>query len=112
MPAISARRRLSPEQQSILEEVLEEHRQLRLDLIVEYSKQELTDRAVAVADREISEIIVYGAKSVLADINSALARMRAGTYGRCVRCATVLPVEWLEELPQLARCFDCERATR
>lgn len=91
---------------------LGEQRQLCLDLIAQYSQDQPSQRAGSAAYREVSDAIVAGAESALSDIDAALARMRAGTYGRCVRCATPLPAEWIEVLPRLARCVACAGAER
>lgn len=39
----------------------------------------------------------------------ALARLDAGTYGRCVDCGTDLPDERLEARPEAARCVNCQQ---
>lgn len=45
----------------------------------------------------------------LALVDEALARLDAGTYGRCVRCANPIAADRLEALPWAARCIDCQR---
>ncbi len=45
----------------------------------------------------------------LADVEAALGRMAAGTYGTCVRCGRPIPPERLEALPWAAHCIDCQR---
>jgi DnaK suppressor protein len=42
-------------------------------------------------------------------VDEALARLDAGTFGRCVRCGKAIPLERLEALPWAARCIDCQR---
>lgn len=58
---------------------------------------------------EIADALAVAARSALHDVEDALARMRAGRYGRCVDCAARLPVGRLEVLPQAARCMACQR---
>ena len=48
-------------------------------------------------------------KREMAAIDDALARMREGSYGRCVDCGNTIPPERLEALPYAARCIDCQR---
>lgn len=103
---------LPREHQSVFEAMLLEQRQLRLDLIAEYSRTESRDRIGSDAHREVRDAILQAANSVIADIDAALARMCAGTYGRCVQCKTAMTSEWLEVLPQLARCLLCESVAR
>ncbi len=47
----------------------------------------------------------------LAEIDAALARIDAGTYGRCVGCAAAIPEERLELRPYAGNCVACA-ATR
>ena len=71
--------------------------------------------AAAPADRaqeEVAETLRLGARVALAGIEAALGRMDVGTYGRCVRCATPIPVERLEILPAVALCMTCQREAR
>ena len=41
------------------------------------------------------------------DIDAALARIAAGTYGRCVHCGTDIPEERLELRPFATGCVAC-----
>ncbi|MEU2349555.1 TraR/DksA C4-type zinc finger protein [Modestobacter sp. NPDC049651] len=45
-------------------------------------------------------------------IDAALQRIAAGTYGRCVDCGREIPVERLEFRPHAAGCVDCQQPTR
>lgn len=44
-------------------------------------------------------------------IDAALARLEAGTFGRCTACHREIPAERLEARPWAALCIDCQRAT-
>jgi DnaK suppressor protein len=46
----------------------------------------------------------------LAAIDAALARLDAGTYGRCASCHREIGAERLEARPWAALCIDCQRA--
>jgi len=43
------------------------------------------------------------------EIDAALGRLEAGTYGRCVSCGGAIPVERLEFRPFAAGCVTCEQ---
>jgi RNA polymerase-binding transcription factor DksA len=43
----------------------------------------------------------------LADIDAALGRIAAGTYGECHYCGYDIPLERLEALPTAKACPDC-----
>ncbi len=45
----------------------------------------------------------------LADVEDALARIDAGTYGRCVDCGATIPEERLAVIPHAARCIRCQQ---
>ena len=57
----------------------------------------------------MQETILRGARLALTDVESALARISYGSYGRCAHCGTTLPLERLEVLPQAALCMPCQR---
>ncbi|MFB9322005.1 TraR/DksA family transcriptional regulator [Cryptosporangium minutisporangium] len=46
------------------------------------------------------------------EIDAALERIEAGTYGRCVRCGGSIPDERLEFRPHAAGCVACARSGR
>jgi DnaK suppressor protein len=45
----------------------------------------------------------------LAEVERALARMDAGTYGRCPSCGQQIAAERLDALPWAALCIECQR---
>ena len=45
----------------------------------------------------------------LAEVDAAIARLDAGTYGACVRCGNPVASERLDALPWAAHCIDCQR---
>lgn len=46
-------------------------------------------------------------KETLGQIDTALARIEAGTYGTCASCGTAIPEERLELRPFSATCVAC-----
>lgn len=52
----------------------------------------------------------YQARTIYAsvgEIDQALERVDAGTYGRCVICGNAIPDERLEAVPWAAQCMPC-----
>jgi RNA polymerase-binding transcription factor DksA len=49
-------------------------------------------------------------QATLDEIEAALARIDAGTYGSCVRCGSAIPVERLQMRPFAGRCVTCAAA--
>jgi RNA polymerase-binding transcription factor DksA len=56
---------------------------------------------------EHTEIAVALASETLDDIEHALSRLAAGTYGTCEPCGQVIPPERLEAIPQASTCVAC-----
>jgi DnaK suppressor protein len=50
------------------------------------------------------------AEQHLAEVDAALARIEAGTYGRCTSCGRPVGSERLAALPWAAHCIECQRA--
>ena len=46
-------------------------------------------------------------QTTLDEIEAALARIDAGTYGSCVRCGSAIPVERLQMRPFAGACVSC-----
>jgi len=45
----------------------------------------------------------------IGEIEAALARLEAGTYGWCLSCGDAIPVERLEFRPFAAACVTCQQ---
>jgi DnaK suppressor protein len=95
-----------------LRAALEEQRRFRVGQLRELS-EEAANRAVVSMDdprAEVTHALRAGAMTALSDIEGAIARMEAGTYGACERCQDEIPLERLEILPMVTRCMRCARA--
>lgn len=51
-------------------------------------------------------------RAALVEVDAALARIDAGTYGLCSGCGKPVPVERLEARPEAATCVPCASARR
>jgi RNA polymerase-binding transcription factor DksA len=49
-------------------------------------------------------------QATIGEIDAALARIDAGTYGTCVHCGTAIPVERLQMRPFAGACVTCARS--
>ena len=67
---------------------------------------ELADRAAPHID-PVAWSTTNTAKTVAEQIRGALARLDAGTYGRCVHCGDTIPTARLEAVPHAASCVNC-----
>ncbi len=57
------------------------------------------DLEFALDERETAE---------LRQLDAALERIKAGSYGECIDCGEVIPAARLHAAPQAARCIGCQ----
>jgi DnaK suppressor protein len=67
------------------------------------------ETATATLDREIDYTLAEHEGRILLQIDAALQRVAAGTYGTCGRCSEEIPAERLEATPWTALCVGCQR---
>jgi RNA polymerase-binding protein DksA len=67
------------------------------------------DVATATLDREIDYTLEENSEHVLVEIDGALGRIEAGTYGICETCGQPIATERLEAIPYATQCIDCKR---
>jgi DnaK suppressor protein len=94
----------------MLREMLLQQREFRLDQLARLRQDAVRARPQTDADLEVEGSLRAGARSALHEVEGALNRMRTGTFGRCVQCASTLPLERLEILPHAALCMACQRS--
>jgi DnaK suppressor protein len=69
----------------------------------------LADNAALTLDQELDETLEENSGNVLAEIDAALERIAAGTFGTCANCGKEIPLERLEALPYATLCIECKR---
>jgi len=69
----------------------------------------LAETASVTLDREIDYTLEENSEHVLAAIESALARIEEGTFGRCTTCGKDIAEERLAAIPWATQCIDCKR---
>lgn len=70
-------------------------------------KEMLNEGDTISVERSVLAQLSASALKTLDDIESALQRMDAGTYGHCVECAGEIPFERLEVRPYATACVRC-----
>ena len=60
---------------------------------------------------ELAPMLVASARQAVYEIDEALARMDAGTYGWCLVCGSPLSVARLRAIPHARLCVACQRRT-
>jgi len=70
----------------------------------------VVDAALDAVQDEISSQLAEVESRELANIERALVRIRAGTYGECEGCGNKIPLARLNALPYATSCIECQRA--
>jgi RNA polymerase-binding protein DksA len=70
----------------------------------------LSENATVTFLRERDLSIEENEERLLREIDAALGRIDAGTFGVCTTCGQQVPTERLEALPWAARCIGCQQA--
>jgi DnaK suppressor protein len=71
--------------------------------------QHIADHASDLVDREVDQSLGENADNVVSEIDEALWRLEAGTYGICAACGVAIPEERLEAVPYAILCLDDKR---
>jgi RNA polymerase-binding transcription factor DksA len=79
------------------------------ELMSSSSDNHLADTASETYERELDEGLEEDAQGQLREVEDALARLDAGTYGTCSVCGKAIPVERLEAVPWTSLCIDDAR---
>jgi DnaK suppressor protein len=93
--------------------LLEEQWRRQVADIVALSYEALTpaserDAALHIEDLHVNARLIAAARQQLEETEAALARVDAGTYGRCGNCETPIGAERLEVLPAARYCVACQ----
>jgi DnaK suppressor protein len=70
------------------------------------------DAGQAAAERSNLLTLVRSLRDTLQNVDHALQRIEAGTYGTCERCREPIPAERLEALPAARLCIGCKQRAR
>ena len=68
-----------------------------------------SDRSHSTEERSRVIAVVRALRSNLHDVDLAIAKIDAGTYGTCERCGNPIGTERLEAIPWALLCIDCKR---
>lgn len=68
----------------------------------------IADDATDVMNRERNAALRNNANDLLAQVDAALERIEAGTYGTCERCGKPINPDRLDALPYASYCITCQ----
>jgi DnaK suppressor protein len=76
------------------------------DVDLSHIHQHPGDQGTELADFERENAVIEAAQNDRGEIEAALARIDAGTFGRCIDCGKEIPEGRLEIKPEAARCLE------
>jgi DnaK suppressor protein len=80
----------------------------RADMAAEHDVRRFDDRAQAISVRNEEFAMNEHETAELGDIDAALERIEAGSYGQCIDCGVAIPPARLDAYPTAKRCIDCQ----
>ncbi len=110
-PTLSLHReRLLQERAQLLQSIAQQRGGLvsRADMAAEHFDNSFQSRAQIRSERQTEFAINEHGTAALGDIEAALERMDAGTYGQCTDCGVTIPPARLNAYPTAKRCIDCQ----
>ena len=104
------RERLLHERTQLLQRIAEQRGGLisRADMAADHFDNSFQSRAQIRSERQTEFAINEHETAELGDIEAALERMDAGTYGQCTDCGVTIPPARLNAYPTAKRCIDCQ----
>ena len=82
----------------------------RADMAADHFDNSFQSRAQIQTERQTEFAMNEHETAELGDIEAALERIRAGTYGHCTDCGVTIPPARLSAYPTAKRCIDCQSA--
>src|SRR5215469_1645956 len=73
-----------------------------------YDVEDPEGEAVDLQETDVDQAILDNEKTLLAEVQQALARIDNGTYGICSNCGQPIPEKRLEAIPWATLCLTCE----
>jgi len=80
----------------------------RADMAADHFDNSFQSRAQIRTERQTEFAMNEHETAELGDIEAALERLQAGTYGQCTDCGVTIPPARLNAYPTAQRCIDCQ----
>lgn len=97
---------LTNDQRARLGELLRADRTEQLVHLVEHTA---AAESASTEEREVANALAVRTAALVEDLDHALARLDAGTYGTCEPCGAPIPFERLEAIPHARLCVACQQ---
>ncbi len=72
-------------------------------------RDHMADQGSATFERELDMTLEENLRDEFQQVNAALQRLDAGTYGLCRRCGAEIPVARLRAVPTAILCVPCKK---
>jgi DnaK suppressor protein len=82
---------------------------LQRDRIADGAGDDQADTGTKTFEREQELSLANGILERIGQVEHALARLDAGTYGQCERCGKAIPKARLEAFPSVTLCVTCKQ---
>ena len=105
----SLRKQLESERVDLLAQAEQLERDAADDSWKEPRSDDDAETGTATFERERTMSLARNARQTVVQIDRALSRMDAGTYGLCINCGQAINHERLEALPHAVDCLECRR---
>ena len=73
-------------------------------------RDHMADQGSATFERELDMTFEENERDALDEVRAALDRVKAGTYGTCLRCSAEIPAARLKAMPTATLCITCKEA--
>jgi RNA polymerase-binding protein DksA len=105
------RERLNGQRIELLQEIREELLRSEHEHYVDLANQvhDIGDESVADLLSDISLAVIDHYVHEVQDIEAALGRIDAGSFGVCINCGSEIEVKRLDAYPTAKRCYICQR---
>ena len=80
----------------------------RADVAADHFDNSFQSRAQIQSERQTEFAMNEHETAELGDIEAALERIQAGTFGLCTDCGVTIPTARLTAYPTAKRCIDCQ----
>jgi RNA polymerase-binding protein DksA len=81
----------------------------RDEQLAHLAEQTAAAESASTEEREIANALAVRIAELVEDLDHALARLDAGTYGSCEPCGAPIPFERLEAIPHARLCVACQQ---
>ena len=79
----------------------------RDEQLAQLAEQTAAAESASTEEREVANALAVRIAALVEDLDHALARLDAGTYGTCEPCGAAIALERLEAIPHARLCVAC-----